>query len=434
MTEPTAPAVARGARRARIAGRWALRVLVALAGALIAVLLFGRISAPIGPFDATPRLPAGRRRRAGRRPAAGRARRRRLRRPAAAGHRSCSGSTRSAPRRWPPTPSGWPASSTRSATTCAAPSSGWPGRRPGVAIVGAALTSLVVLRRRREPLIAAGITTVAAASATAGLGAATWRPEALSAADVHRPAGQREQPDRQRRGHRRPLRRLPGLARGPGRQRRQPLLDALRAARARRHRRHRRPAARVGPAPQPGRVRPGAQVVDQFDVDGVLDTGDITDWGSAAGEPADHLGRHARRALRLHPRQPRLRRDRGADRRPAQRHGARRLGDDRRRHRDRRRRRPALHPRQEHRRRRRRRRRARADRARRSPRSPRSCPNRRRSPWSTTRSRPPPLDGVVPLVLAGHTHEREVSELEDGTRLMVEGSTGGAGLRGLQGE
>ncbi len=46
----------------------------------------------------------------------------------------------------------------------------------------------------------------------------------------------------------------------------------------------------------------------------------------------------------------------------------------------------------------------------------------------------PPLDGVVPLVLAGHTHDREVSELEDGTRLMVEGSTGGAGLRGLEGE
>jgi predicted phosphodiesterase len=45
-----------------------------------------------------------------------------------------------------------------------------------------------------------------------------------------------------------------------------------------------------------------------------------------------------------------------------------------------------------------------------------------------------PLDGVVPLVLAGHTHEREVSELDDGTRLMVEGSTGGAGLRALEGE
>jgi predicted phosphodiesterase len=46
----------------------------------------------------------------------------------------------------------------------------------------------------------------------------------------------------------------------------------------------------------------------------------------------------------------------------------------------------------------------------------------------------PPLDGVVPLILAGHTHARDVSTLEDGTLLMVEGSTGGAGLRGLEGE
>jgi predicted phosphodiesterase len=67
----------------------------------------------------------------------------------------------------------------------------------------------------------------------------------------------------------------------------------------------------------------------------------------------------------------------------------------------------------------------------------------------------PPLSGVVPLVLAGHLHKREVSMLPapvpaDGaasaapspapgptaaampTRLMVEGSTGGAGLRGLE--
>ena len=69
----------------------------------------------------------------------------------------------------------------------------------------------------------------------------------------------------------------------------------------------------------------------------------------------------------------------------------------------------------------------------------------------------PPLSGVVPLVLAGHTHRRDVSLLPapvptpaasaspapapsaDGrplsqTRLMVEGSTGGAGLRGLEKE
>lgn len=45
-----------------------------------------------------------------------------------------------------------------------------------------------------------------------------------------------------------------------------------------------------------------------------------------------------------------------------------------------------------------------------------------------------PLDGVVPLILAGHRHERDVQQLEGGSLLMVQGSTGGAGLRGLEGE
>jgi predicted phosphodiesterase len=45
----------------------------------------------------------------------------------------------------------------------------------------------------------------------------------------------------------------------------------------------------------------------------------------------------------------------------------------------------------------------------------------------------PPLEGDVPLILAGHRHHREQS-VEDGTLLLVQGSTGGAGLRGLQGE
>jgi predicted phosphodiesterase len=50
-----------------------------------------------------------------------------------------------------------------------------------------------------------------------------------------------------------------------------------------------------------------------------------------------------------------------------------------------------------------------------------------------------PLAGSVPVVLAGHTHQRAVRVLgaEPGgapTRLMVQGSTGGAGLRGLQGD
>ena len=50
------------------------------------------------------------------------------------------------------------------------------------------------------------------------------------------------------------------------------------------------------------------------------------------------------------------------------------------------------------------------------------------------------LAGVVPLVLAGHLHQREVRDLDitdpsprvARTRLLVEGSTGGAGLRGLE--
>lgn len=43
-----------------------------------------------------------------------------------------------------------------------------------------------------------------------------------------------------------------------------------------------------------------------------------------------------------------------------------------------------------------------------------------------------PLANKVPLVLAGHTHKRSVSSLSADTLLMVEGSTGGAGLRGLE--
>jgi predicted phosphodiesterase len=51
----------------------------------------------------------------------------------------------------------------------------------------------------------------------------------------------------------------------------------------------------------------------------------------------------------------------------------------------------------------------------------------------------PPLSGTVPLVLAGHLHHRETEYLppvtgEQKTLMLVEGSTGGAGLRGLQGE
>ncbi|MEU6735644.1 metallophosphoesterase [Streptomyces physcomitrii] len=42
-------------------------------------------------------------------------------------------------------------------------------------------------------------------------------------------------------------------------------------------------------------------------------------------------------------------------------------------------------------------------------------------------------DGHVPLVLAGHIHHNEMEVLRDGTRLRVEGSTGGSGLRAVEG-
>ncbi|KUL37559.1 hypothetical protein ADL22_21055 [Streptomyces sp. NRRL F-4489] len=43
-------------------------------------------------------------------------------------------------------------------------------------------------------------------------------------------------------------------------------------------------------------------------------------------------------------------------------------------------------------------------------------------------------DGLVPLALAGHLHHRETRTLPGGTRLMIEGSTGGGGLRAVQGK
>jgi predicted MPP superfamily phosphohydrolase len=44
------------------------------------------------------------------------------------------------------------------------------------------------------------------------------------------------------------------------------------------------------------------------------------------------------------------------------------------------------------------------------------------------------FDGKTPLIMAGHTHQRATELLPLGTRLFVEGSTGSAGLRGLEGE
>ncbi|MGW8380461.1 metallophosphoesterase [Streptomyces sp. ODS28] len=41
-------------------------------------------------------------------------------------------------------------------------------------------------------------------------------------------------------------------------------------------------------------------------------------------------------------------------------------------------------------------------------------------------------DGLVPLALAGHTHKRSTEKLPRGTRLMIEGTTGGGGLRAVE--
>lgn len=42
------------------------------------------------------------------------------------------------------------------------------------------------------------------------------------------------------------------------------------------------------------------------------------------------------------------------------------------------------------------------------------------------------FSGATPLILAGHEHQRSTTILPSGTRLMVQGSTGGAGLRALE--
>ncbi|GHJ40505.1 metallophosphoesterase [Streptomyces sp. TS71-3] len=43
-------------------------------------------------------------------------------------------------------------------------------------------------------------------------------------------------------------------------------------------------------------------------------------------------------------------------------------------------------------------------------------------------------DGTVPLALAGHIHHEETEMLKLGTRLRIEGSTGGSGLRAVEGK
>ena len=418
-------------RRGRVAGLWAARVALALVGALVAVLLFARISAPIGPFDATLAI----------RPGSGGAE------VAVPPLGSLAADVFDGPLRLD-------VQLQRVDQVRAQALADDPVRLAGVvdrvtedlrdavvklvvitvltAIAGAALVSWVVLRRRREPAIAAGLA-AALLLGIGGVGAATWRPEALS---TPRYTGLLVNANS-----------LIGSA--------QDLVarfDAYRASLT-------DLVANVGSLystlsalPAPGaddetvtllhvsdiHLNPAGfdlmrQVTDQFEVDGVLDTGDIVDWGS----PMENQAFTSVCALDVPYVFIRGNHDSAvtADRMAALPNVT--VLDD-----------------------------SQVEIAGLSvvgARDPRFTPDKSTGdddagPEVLTRSgerladlaesldelpdvalvhdprQAPPLDGLAPVVLAGHTHDRDVSEMDDGSLLMVQGSTGGAGLRALEGE
>ena len=432
MTEPAATPPSPWGPRVRVAGRWALRLGVALTGALVAVLLLARVSAPIGPFDASLAF----------RPAAGGAqvalpplgeltvdvydgplqlgiqlqRVDQVRAQALASN---------------PVELAGVVDQVSADLRDAVVELVW--KTALIALAGAALTSLVVLRSRREPLLAAGMTAVLLLG-TAGLGAATWRPSALSQptytgllVNANSLIGSAEDLVARFDAYRASLEDLVAN------------VGTLYSA--------------ISALPAPGgtddtvallhvsdlHLNPAGfdlvrQVSAQFHVDGILDTGDLTDWGS---EPENRLiasvgslgvpyvyvrGNHDSAATAaLIAEQPNATvLDASA---PATVAGLTVVGVP----------------------------------------DPRFTPDKTTGDddagpevlekagaelarFVTTLPERPAvalmhdpkladqLAGAVPLVLAGHTHEREVRELEGGTLLMIQGSTGGAGLRALQGE
>ena len=418
-------------RRGRVVGLWALRVVLALIGAVIAVLLFARISAPIGPFDASLAI----------RPGSGGAE------VAVPPLGSLAADVFDGPLRLDVQ-----LQSVDQVRAEALASD--PVRLAGVvdrvtedlrdavvklvvitvltALAGAALVSWVVLRRRREPLIAAGMAG-ALLLGIGGVGAATWRPEALSTPTYT--------------GLLVNANSLIGSA--------QDLMarfDAYRASLT-------DLVANVGSLystlaalPPPGaddetvtllhvsdiHLNPAGfdlmrQVAGSFRVDGILDTGDIVDWGS----PAENQVVTSVGALDVPYVFIRGNHDSAvtADRMAALPNVT--VLDD-----------SAVEI---------------AGLSVVGARDPRFTPDKSTGdddagPEVLTRSgerladlvesldeppdvalvhdpeQAPPLDGLAPVVLAGHTHDREVSEMDDGTLLMVQGSTGGAGLRALEGE
>lgn len=417
--------------RGRVAGLWAARVGLALIGALVAVLLFARISAPIGPFDATLAI----------RPGSGGAE------VAVPPLGSLAADVFDGPLRLEV--------QLQSVDQVRAEElANDPVRLAGVvdrvtedlqdavvklvvitvlvALAGAALVSWVTLRRRREPLIAAGLTG-ALLLGIGGIGASTWRPEALSTPTYT--------------GLLVNANSLIGNAQDIVAR-----FDAYRASLT-------DLVANVGSLystlsalPPPGasdetvallhvsdiHLNPAgfdlmAQVTRQFEVDGVLDTGDITDWGSPPeSQLVDQIGRlgvpyvfirgnhdSATTAQRVAAQPNATVLDDSA----TEIAGISIVGAK----------------------------------------DPRFTPDKSTGdddagPEVLVRSgerlaeliesldeapdvalvhdpkQAPPVDGLAPVILAGHTHDRDVSELDDGTLLMVQGSTGGAGLRALEGE
>ena len=428
MTEPT-PATRAGLRAvARGVGRWAVRLAVVLAGAWLGILLLGRVSAPIGPFDATVAF----------RPFGGGAA---LDIPPLGALRvdaydgplrleielSRVDEIRATQLATDPTRLDGVVDRVSADLRDAVERVAWLTAL--AAVGGATATSLLVLRRRWEPLIALGLSTALVAT-TGGVAAATWRPEALS------------QPTYT--GLLVNANSLIGSAQDIVAR-----FDAYRASLEDLVANVSSLYSTLSTLPPPGgsdgsvallhvsdlHLNPAGfdlvqQVVTQFDVDGVLDTGDITDWGSqpenglisrvgTLGVPyvfirGNHDSTLTAQLVAAQPNatvlddsavtvagievvgtpDPRFTPDPGGD------DGTETL----------------------------------------------EASGAGLAELAGTLPEPPAiamvhdpeqaaaLDGVVPLVLAGHTHERAVTRLDGGSLLMVEGSTGGAGLRALQGE
>jgi predicted MPP superfamily phosphohydrolase len=427
VTEPTTARRAGLRAVARGVGRWTVRLAVVLAGAWLGILLLGRVSAPIGPFDATVAF----------RPFGGGAA---LDIPPLGALQvdaydgplrleielSRVDEIRATQLATDPTRLDGVVDQVSADLRDAVARVAWLTAL--AAVGGATATSLLVLRRR-EPLIALGLSTALVAT-TGGVAAATWRPEALSQptytgllVNANSLIGSAEDI----------------VAR----------FDAYRASLEDLVSNVSTLYSTLSTLPPPGgaddsvallhvsdlHLNPAGfdlvqQVATQFDVDGVLDTGDITDWGSqpenglisrvgTLGVPyvfirGNHDSTLTAGLVAAQPNatvlddsavtvagievvgtpDPRFTPDPGTD------DGAETLeasGEGL------------------------------ADLARTLPEPPAIA-------MVHDPAQAPPLDGVVPLVLAGHTHERKVTRLDGGTLLMVEGSTGGAGLRALQGE